>query len=115
MFTQLISTFATGSYAVTTEGAGSYVSGIWVPGAGAVVNVSAYIEPLSGADLQMSFDGYHTSDLRKMFCKDEVAMNAEVTFQGEQWRVVQVNEWQGFGTLQADNYYENIIARQAKP
>ena len=117
MFTQLINTFSTGTYTVNRSVVSTYDSGgILVPGSVSAVNVSGYIEPLSGSDLSMVPEGYHVSDLRRMYSKEALLPKLDsVTYQGEEWVVINVEEWQGFGLAQADNYYMSTIARQPTP
>ena len=122
MLSSVIDSFATGTYAVTRSSAGTYDSnGRYVDGSTSVVNIDASIQPMSGSDLKTLPEGLHASNARTMFSKVEVFTAGPggkpdvVSFKGEDWKVINVMAWEGFGSGSGADHYESTIARKPAP
>lgn len=122
MLKSVISSFATGIYAVTRTVASTYdANGILVPGSSAVVNISASIQPMSGMSLQALPEGHHATNLRKMYAQEALFTRTptndpdKVLFNGEEWEVLSVESWEAFGSGNGADHYKAIIARQVTP
>lgn len=65
---------------VLREGHGSYVNGLWVPGAKLVVTISASVQPISGGqDIQALPEGRRLTDAVKLYTTDAMVMTSDGT------------------------------------
>ena len=91
--------FASGTYTVTRQAAGSYVAGDWTPGATSNFNVSGDLQPLSGADLKILPEAFHTEEVQKMYLSTELFSARagkeadQIAIDGAQWKVINVRKY----------------------
>lgn len=95
-------------HTVLREAAGSYVSGVWVPGARSVVTVQLSGQPVvSAQDMQSLPEGRHKSDLRKFYSSQPLLTTADG--EGVQPDIV-VDQGYGYELLASDAYQSNVIS-----
>lgn len=117
MSSATVAAYKTGTYAVTRGAAGSYVTGLWVPGATSVLNLDCAVQPLRGRDLQNLPEGKHASDLRKIYCEttlrtvDETAGTPadRISIDGDTYEVITAESWASGHT--GESYCKAIAAR----
>lgn len=63
---------------VLREAAGTYVDGVWVPGARSVVTTQASVQPITkSTDLKVVPEGRHFSDFVKVYTDDRLQVTAD--------------------------------------
>ena len=108
--------FKSGTYTVTRQASGAYVKGVWTPGADSTFPLDADLQPVSGADLKILPEGFHTEELQKMYISTElfsarVGKEADqITIAGAQWKVINVRK---YTTLSGN--FKVIVARIDQP
>ena len=118
----VIDSFATDTYVVTRTVASTYDSkGRVVAGGTSAINVVASIQPLTGMDLQVLPEGHHAANVRKMYTKVAVFTRTptndpdKVSFNGEDWEVLNVMSWEAFGLGSGGDHFESMIASITTP
>ena len=112
--TDLIESLSTGTYTITRRVAGSYVNGIYVPGATSTFTIIAAIVPATGRDLLRLPEGRRSVETRILFTTSTMLVGAQagtndadlVTVDGDVWEVQQSEAWKA-----ATGYCRAIIQR----
>lgn len=108
--------FTSGTYVVTRQATGSYVNGDWTPGSDSTFNVDGDLQPLSGADLKILPEAFHTEEVQKMYLSTELFSardNKEadkIAIDGADWRVINVRKY----TILSSNF-KVMLARIDQP
>lgn len=107
---------------ITRTGPGAYVDGVYVPGpATSTLTCDAVVQPafnlnrvIGGSNLSSLVDGQKATDVRQLhtrtalFAIDDTHPVPDVlTFQGSQWIVARVEEWDLTGEI----HYHCVVAR----
>lgn len=96
---------ATGTYAVTRPGAGTYTQGVYVPGAATTFTIAASIQPVTNRELLRLPEGLRTSLLVKIITGTELRIATApdgsgadvVSYRGESYQVEAVDAWNELG------------------
>lgn len=115
----LIDSFLTATYTVTRSGGGSYVNGNWVPAATSTVEVKGSLQPMSMREAKLQAEeGERLTDMFKFYADQQLipldrADNLKdsdiVTIDGETYKVLGVEKWQG---LRVDlPHYKHTLRR----
>lgn len=108
----------TGTYTVTRTAEGTHVKGVAQAGAVSTLSVVAYVEPVSGMDLQTLPEAYHADDVRIVytttflgtirpgFRPDQIVIDNEV------YEVFRSQTWQG---LSGAPHYRVWVSRIPLP
>lgn len=108
--------FKTGDYTVTRVVAGSYVSGLYVPGGTSTLSIEASIQPATGRDLQVLPEGQHGQETKVVYTTTELRTRRtthdpdKITIDGETWECVTDERWEAFG----GTHYRVYATRQVK-
>lgn len=97
----------TRTISVSRRAAGSYVNGVWVPGAASVLSMEASVQPLSPREAQKLPEGERIKESRKLYLNEELFPNDDatqksadiVTIDGVQFQVFSCEPWTGLGML----------------
>jgi hypothetical protein len=98
---------------VTRTAVGSYVDGVYVPGAESTLVVQAAVFPLSGEMLKRMPDGLDSSSVREVFTVSALRVSApaqipdRVTIDGALWQVETVENWSAAG-----NFYRSLVRKE---
>lgn len=108
--------FQNGTYSVSREAAGSYVNGVFVPGAPTVTSVDAAIQPVTGRDLKSLPEGQRAEDTRLMLSTFIMRERDTVTYaplgrSAETWTVFRVEDW----TFRGATWTRTWLSRNAFP
>jgi hypothetical protein len=109
----MIARFATGSYVVTRAGTGSFVAGVYVPGASSTFSIVASVQPVNPQDLLRLPEGERSTDRKAVYTTTELrtaeaegALSDRITYRGSTYEVESVNPWDETGG------YFKIIAKK---
>jgi hypothetical protein len=101
--------------AVTRQGAGSYVDGIWVKGASTVFNIKASVQPTKAEVLEMLPEGFRDKGSYTLFTDTELNIATTdisdtdvVTLYGERYTVSIVEPWAN----NLINHYKIVVIRE---
>ena len=97
----LISRFSE-AITITRKAAGTYVSGVYIPGVTSSINAIASIQPLNGKELQALPELQHAKEVYKIYTStelltvnDALGTRADiVSFGGKTFEVQKVEPWQ---------------------
>lgn len=78
---------------ITRQGAGSYVSGIWTPGADGTITIQAVIQPLSGKERQLMPEGIRDSGKWRVWSRNEIMNGDRLTINGTVCVIIAVEVW----------------------
>lgn len=96
--------FPTGEYTVTRTAQGSYVNGLYVPGATEDIQITADIQPVKGDLLRNLREGQSSDDVRVVYTNVELVALDEtrgivadvLEHDGDLWRVFKVERFRVF-------------------
>ena len=113
----VLAAFQTGTYTVRRLAAGALVLGRWTPGASANFSIDAVVQPLTGNDLKMLPEGFHTANTRRVWTETPLKVTEDgsepdtIEIGGEDYRVIQSQSWVGLG----GDHYAAIVAKVGTP
>lgn len=113
----VIESFATGTYTLTRGTSGVYTDGRYVSAAPSTTTVEACVQPVSGRKLLPLLEGRRTDEVRVVFTQSELfpvtpSQRADqLTIDGEQWEVFNVERWQHWG----ETHYRSLVSRLTLP
>lgn len=107
----------TGTYTVTRTAAGTRALGRYTTGAVTTFTAAMGIEPATGRQLKDLPQGQQADETVAIYTATELKTRTPATgpdfvsYHGEQWAVVQVKIWEGFG----ETHYECLAQRAPSP
>jgi len=114
-FSDLISSYATGTYTVSRISAGSstYVAGRRQAGSTSTFSIPAVVVPLSGMDLQRLPEGFQSQQTIAIYttvelktASSDTAQDADqLNYQGQQYQIENVEHWE------SGNFWKSIAQR----
>ena len=112
--------FQTGTYTVTRRPTGTFVDGIYQPAAASTFTIRAVIQPareiarvMPARDMRETEQNQFVYDVMMLHTDTEVKTRTPttdadmITFKGDQWQVIRVEEWDYNGVL----FWQAIITR----
>lgn len=112
----LIGRFLTGEYVVEKYGPGSYIKGIWQPGAIQTVKVRGSMQPLSAREMKLPMEGSRLKQAYKFYTDTQLTTIGtsnlkdadHIKINGESYRAMSVETWEGVDLP----YFKTIVWRE---
>lgn len=118
-----IAALATDTLTVTRTAEGSYVNGIYAPGATSTFEIDAVVQPafnlnrvIGGADLQAGLDLQRVETIYQVHTVTEIKGRTEttdpdvITYNGDDYTVARVEEWE----LDGEIHFHAVITKQTR-
>lgn len=98
----VISTFATGTYTVTRRAASTYSNGVRVAGSTSTLSITASVQPVTGRELERLPEGMRTTEVVKLYTTTALRTADSgdpdhISIDGETYEVQLVERWTAKG------------------